>query len=122
MSGVTARNIAIVFALAALVAFLPGGDTGAEIVGQLFSAVFVVAIAFVLAQLYRRFRGDIYGLGVRWRLVLYGCIGAIVVALACASRLLSDGGGAGIVLWLALMGGAAYGLYATWRHYREYRL
>lgn len=120
MSGATLRNIAIIFALAALVAFLPGGDTGANLVSQLLSAIFVVLIAFILGQLYRRFRGDIDGLGDRWRLVFYGCIGAIVVALACASRLLSDSGGAGIALWFALMGGAAYGLYATWRHYREY--
>lgn len=120
MSGTTLRNIAIIVALAALVAFLPGGDEGANLVSQLLSAIFVVLIAFILGQLYRRFREDIYGLGDRWRLVLYGCVGAIVVALACASRLLSDSGGAGIALWFLLMGGAAYGLYATWRHYREY--
>jgi predicted Na+-dependent transporter len=120
MSGTTVRNIAIIVALAALVAFLPGGETGANLVSQLLSAVFVVLIAFILGQLYRRFRSDIYGLGDRWRLVLYGCIGAIVVALACASRLLSNSGAAGIAIWFALMGGAAYGLYATWRHYREY--
>lgn len=120
MSGATARNIAIIFVLAALVAFLPGGDTGANLVSQLLSAVFVVLIAFILGQLYRRFRTEIYGLGDRWRLVLYGAIGAIVIGLACASRLLSASGGAGIAVWFALMGGAAYGLYATWRHYREY--
>lgn len=120
MSGATFRNIAIIFALAALVAFLPGGDTWANLVGQILSAIFVVLIAFILGQLYRRFRSHIYGLGDRWRLVLYGCIGAIVVALACASRLISNSGGVGIVIWVALMGGAAYGLYATWRHYREY--
>lgn len=120
MSGATVRNIAIIFALAAIVAFLPGGDTGANLVSQVLSAIFVVLIAFILGQLYRRFRSDIYGLGERWRLVLYASVGAIVIALACASRLLSESGGAGIAIWFVLMGAAAYGLYGTWRHYREY--
>jgi hypothetical protein len=120
MSGSTARNIAIIAALAAVVAFLPGGDDGANFVGQLLSAVFVVLIAVILGQLYRRYQSEIYGLGDRWRLVLYSAIGTLVVALACASRLLGESGGAGIALWFALMGGAVYGLYATWRQYREY--
>jgi predicted Na+-dependent transporter len=120
MSGATVRNIAIIVALAAVVAFLPGGDAGADFVSQLLSAVFVVLIAVILGQLYRRYRSEIYGLGERWRLILYAAIGTLVVALACASRLLQDGGGAGVALWFALMGGAVYGLYATWRQYRAY--
>lgn len=120
MSGATVRNIAIIFALAAIVAFLPGGDTGADLVSQTLSAVFVVLMALILGQLYRRFQSDIFGLGERYRLVLYASAGAIVVALACATRLLRDSGGAGVAVWFALMGGAAYGLYATWRHFREY--
>ncbi|MFA9272072.1 hypothetical protein LRS13_13220 [Svornostia abyssi] len=122
MSGATVRNIAIILGLAAVVAFLPGGDTGAAFVEQILSAIFVVLIALILGQLYRRFQSEIYGLGDRWRLVLYACVGAIVFALAAASRMLSDSGPAGLVVWFALMGGAAYGLYATWRQYREYSI
>jgi hypothetical protein len=122
MPRATVRNIAIICALAAIVAFLPGGDTGANLISQILSAIFVVIMAFILGQTYRRFQTEIYGLGDRWRLVLYAAIGAIVVALACASRLLSDSGGAGIALWFALMGGSIYGLYATWRYYREYSI
>lgn len=122
MSGTTVRNVAIIFALAALVAFLPGGETGADFIGQILSAIFIVLIVFVLGQLYRRFQEDIYGLGDRWRLIMYASAGVIVVALGAASRLLSDSGPAGLVLWFALMGGAVYGLYGTFRQYREYRI
>lgn len=122
MSGATVRNIAIILGLAAVVAFLPGGDDGAAFVEQLLSAIFVVLIALILGQLYRRFQSDVFGLGDRWRLVLYACAGAIVFALAAASRMLSDSGPIGLVVWFALMGGAAYGLYATWRQYREYSI
>lgn len=122
MSGTTARNIAIVFGLAAIVAFLPGGDTGAELIAQLLSAIFIVLIVLILGQLYRRFQEDIYGLGDRWRLALYASVGAIVIALSAASRMLTDSGPAGLILWFALMGGAAYGLYGSWRQYREYRI
>ncbi|MBJ7521342.1 MAG: hypothetical protein JHC84_16700 [Solirubrobacteraceae bacterium] len=124
MSSTTVRNVAIIFALAAIVAFLPGGDTGANFISQILSAIFIVLIVFIAAQMYRRFQEDIYGLGDRWRLVLYASIAAIVFALGAASRMLGDGdlGAAGFVLWFGLMGGAAYGLYGTYRQYREYRI
>lgn len=122
MSGATIRNIAIIVGLAAVVAFLPGGDEGADFVSQLLSAIFIVLIVFILGQLYRRFQEDIYVLGDRWRLALYASAGAIVVALSAASRMLSDSGPLGFVLWFALMGGAAFGLYGSWRQYREYRI
>lgn len=121
MSGATVRNVAIIVILAAVVAFLPGGMEGASLVNQVLSAVFVVLIALILGQLYRRFRYDIYGLGDQFRAIFYCSVAAIVIALACASRMLNENG-ATFALWFVLMGGGAFGLYATWRHYREYSI
>jgi hypothetical protein len=112
-----ARNIAIIVGLAAVVAFAPGGGEGADLISQLLSAVFTVVIAFILGRLYLQFRTDIYGLGDRWRLVLYASIGVLIVTLAASSRLFDTGPGA--LAWFALMGGAAYALYLVWRQYRS---
>jgi hypothetical protein len=113
----TARNIAIIFALAAIVAFAPGGGEGADLISQLLSAVFTVVIAILLGRLYLQFRTDIYGLGDRWRLVLYAAIGVIIVTLAASSRLFDTG--PGTLAWFALLGGAAYAMYLTYRQFRS---
>lgn len=120
MDAKTARNIGIIVAIAAVVAFLPGGGESADLLSAVLSAVFVVIMVFIAGQVYRRFRTDIYGLGDRWRLALYVAVGAILVAIAAATRLLRESGGAGVVLWFALMGGAAYTLYAVWQQHRAY--
>ena len=56
-------------------------------------------------------------LGDRWRLVLYAAVGAIVVTLAASGRLFDTG--PGTLVWFALLGGAGYALYLTWRQYRS---
>jgi hypothetical protein len=114
----TARNIGIVLALAAIVAFAPGGGDGADLVSRLLSAAFTVVIALILGRLYLQFRTDIFGLGDRWRFVLYASIGVIFVTLAATSRFFDSG--AGTLLWFALLGAAVYALYLTWRQYRAY--
>ena len=118
MSGTTARNIAIIVALAAIVAFAPGGGDGADLVSALLSAAFTLVIVFILGRLYLQFRTDIFSLGDRWRGVLYGAVGVILVTLAASSRLFDSGPGA--LAWFALMGGAVYALYLVWRQYRAY--
>ncbi len=117
MSTATVRNIAIILVLAAIVAFAPGGGKGADLISQLLSAAFTIVIIVILARLYLQFRTDIYGLGDTWRLVLYASVGVIVVTLAASSRLFDTG--PGTLVWFALVGGAAYAMYLTWRQYRS---
>ena len=118
MSLSTLRNIAIIAALAAIVHFVPGGGDGADLISQILTAVFTVAIAFFLARLYMQMRTDIFGLGDRFRFALYAALGVIIVTLAASRRLFDTGPGA--LAWFALMGGAAYTLYLVWRQYRAY--
>ena len=117
MSLATVRNIAIIAALAAIVAFAPGGGEGADLISQLLSAVFTIVIAIIMGRLYLQFRTDIFALGDRWRLVLYAAAGVIIVTLAASGRLFDTG--PGTLAWFALLGGAAYALYLTWRQYRS---
>jgi hypothetical protein len=113
-----ARNVVIVLALAALVAFLPGGGTGANVIGAVLSTLIVVSLVYILARVYRERRLDIEGLGDRWRGVLYGAIGVALFAMAARGQLLDSGGGT--IVWFAALGGASYALYLVWRRYREY--
>lgn len=113
-----ARNVAIVLVLAALVAFLPAGGTTANVIAAVLSTLIVVSLVYIVARLYREHRTDLEGLGDRWRGVLYGAIGAVVLAMAAREELFDSG--AGTIVWFAALGGASYALYRVWRHYREY--
>jgi hypothetical protein len=113
-----ARSVAVVLLLAALVAFLPGGGTGAAVVGGVLSTLILVSFVLLAARFYRERRLDIDGLGDRWRLLLYGAIGAVILAMAARPRLVETGGGT--IIWIAVVAAAAYAVYLVWRHYREY--
>ena len=110
--------IAIILALAAAVALLPGGGTAAGAVGTALSIAFLGTLAWFGARLYRENRSALMSLEDRWRAILYGAIGVVVVTLAATSRLWLTS--AGVVAWFALLFAAAYALYATWRHSRQY--
>jgi hypothetical protein len=110
--------IAIILALAAAVALLPGGGTAAGAVGTGLSIAFLGTIAWFGARMYRENRLALLALDDRWRAVLYIAIGVVVVTLAATSRLWLTS--AGVVVWFALLFAAAYALYATWRHSRQY--
>jgi drug/metabolite transporter (DMT)-like permease len=113
-----ARNIAIILLLAAAVAFVPGGGTTAALIGAILSTLILVSLVILAARFYRERRLDLDSLGDRWRGLLYGAIGVVVLALAALPRLRDSSGGTLVVV--ALLGGAAYAFYAVWRHYREY--
>jgi multisubunit Na+/H+ antiporter MnhB subunit len=114
----TARNVAIVLVIAAAVAFIPGGGSTAGLVGAILSTLIMVSLVFFAYRFYRENRLELDGLGDRWRGLLYGAIGAVVLALAALPRLKDSSGGTLVVI--AVLGCAAYAFYAVWRHYREY--
>jgi hypothetical protein len=118
MSMSTARNVAIVLLLAAGVAFIPGGGTTAGLVAGILSTLIMVSLVVFAARFYREHRMELDGLGDRWRGLLYGAIGAVVLALAALPRLQNSSGGTLVVV--VVLCGAAYAFYAVWRHYREY--
>jgi hypothetical protein len=115
---VAARNVAIVLLLAGAVAFVPGGDTTGEVIGAVLSTLILVSIVILIARLYREHRLDLEGLGDRWRGVLYGALGVIVLAMAARDQLVETG--SGTLLWIAALAAACYSIYLVWRHYREY--
>ena len=118
MSASTARNVAIILVVAAAVAFVPGGGTTAGLIGAILSTLIMVSLVFFAYRFYREHRVELDGLGDRWRGLLYGAIGVVVLALAALPRLRDSSGGT--LLVVMLLGAAAYAFYAVWRHYREY--
>ncbi|HYF26128.1 MAG TPA: hypothetical protein VD931_10355 [Baekduia sp.] len=116
--GPAARNVLIIVALAAAVAFLPGGGRTADFLAAFLSVAVLASIVMILARFYRENRPAVFGLGERHRLLLHGALGAIVLGLAGRDKLLDSG--PGILAFFVLLGGAAFALVAVWRHHREY--
>lgn len=112
------RNTLIVMAIALAVYVIPGGGTSARVVGAILSTAIIVSIVLIGARVYRENRVAVFSLGDRHRGLLYGAIGTAVFAMAARAELWETG--AGLLLWLAMIGGASYALVAVWRHYRSY--
>jgi hypothetical protein len=112
------RNVAIVFALAAIVFVVPGGSSGADLVQAVLSLAITATIALIGARLYREYRVEIFSLDDHWRYVLYGSFAALIWCFAGTSKLWATGGG--LLIWLVVAVAAVYGLIRVWRAYRAY--
>ena len=91
---------------------------GTLLIGVLLSLAINVLLVLILGRVYRENRVALFSLGDRWRGLLYGAIGVVVLAMAARARLFDSG--AGTLLWLALIGGASYAVYMVYRQHREY--
>jgi peptidoglycan/LPS O-acetylase OafA/YrhL len=112
-----ARTALIVVALAAVVWAVPNGGQGADAVSNTLSVVFLAAFVLIGVRLYRETRGRVELLGDAHRLLLYGAIGLIVVALAARPQLV--GTGVGTLLFVVLLAMPVLMLYAVWQRFRD---
>jgi hypothetical protein len=113
------RNIAIIVLLALAVWLVPGGDAASVTISNLLTVVFVGGLLFLAYRLYMENRETIFGLEERQRGILYAAVALIAITLV-GTRRMWDEGGAGAVVWLILIGGCVYAIYAVWRAYRTY--
>jgi hypothetical protein len=113
------------FALIALVALVltgipeGGGDNLLNLILTALTIVFFTAIALVGYRLFRQFRPELEGLPERNRAILYGSVGLAFLTFCATSRLFGVGG-AGVIVWLALLAACSYGAYWVWLRYRAY--
>ena len=114
----TARNVAIILALAALVVLVPGGGTGASVAIQVLSLAFLATLTWFASVMYRQNRVALYSLGDTRRGVLYMSLGVALLTITATSRLWHTG--AGIIVWFVLVGGAAYAVLAVVLSARRY--
>lgn len=112
------RNVLIVLAIAALVVLLPGGGSGAQVALQAVSLVFLASLGWFASLMYRQHRVELYSLGDRRRATLYAAATVAAVTLTATSRLWATS--AGSLVWLALIGGAVYGVFAVVWSARKY--
>lgn len=111
------RNFAIVALVALGFTVLPGGKPTLNVILALLTMLFFAAIAFLAYRLYREHRFTIESLEPVQRLVLYSSIGLAILTFAASGRLFQ---GAGIIVWLALIGLASYGVFWVFQRYRSY--
>jgi hypothetical protein len=107
----TTVNVAIVLALAAIVAAVPGGGSAASVVSQAVYLCFLAALAWFASVMYRQHRYTLYSLSDRRRAALYVAVGVAVLTLTATHRLWSSS--AGSVAWLVLLGAAIYTVAAV---------
>ncbi len=113
------RNIAIIVLLALVVWLVPGGDAASVTISNLLSIIFVGGLLFLAYRLYMENRETIFGLEERQRGILYAALALIAITLV-GTRRMWDEGGVGAIVWLVLIGGSVYAVYAVWRAYRTY--
>ncbi len=118
MSLKTLRNVAIIMLVALAITVLPGGGDFASAVGASVAIAFLVAIGFLGQRMYRA--GQLTLLSMNWqhRLMLYGGLGVILLAVSATSKLLSSG--VGVIAWFALLIGAGFTIYTVIIESRRY--
>jgi hypothetical protein len=114
----TVRNVLIILALAAAVAFIPGGGSGAAVTTQALSLAFLGALGWFASIMYREHRVALYSIGDRRRAILYVSVGVALLTITATARLWRTGGG--IVVWFVLVGAAAYAVLAIVLAARRY--
>lgn len=108
----TARNVAIVMALALGVAFLPNGGNFADAVLTALTMGFLAAIAWMVYALARQNRLTLAALADSRRAVLYGAFGMIALLIAGADKMFETGGGT--LLWIVLLGVSVAAIWRVW--------
>ncbi|WP_445151677.1 hypothetical protein [Baekduia sp. Peel2402] len=114
----TVRNVLILVAIAAVVAFLPGGGDAAGLIGRVLSIGISVIFVLLGIRFYRENRVAVFSLGDKYRAIAYASLGALVVAFAGRDKLTDSGAGSFVLI--LLFAGAIGGAYAVWRHHRAY--
>ena len=111
------RNVAIIAAVAAAVVIVPGGGTGANVVMQTVSVLFLASVAWVASLMYREHRVALYSLGDRRRAILYVAVGVATLTLTATTRLWHTVGGR--LAWFALIAAVIYAIASVFVAYRR---
>jgi hypothetical protein len=114
-----ARNIAIIVVLAVIVWRVQAGREGAEAISNVLGVLFLGGFAFLGYRLYMEHRTTIRDLDEQLRRILYGSL-ALAAFCIVATRRMWDAGGASVLLWLALISAAGYGVFHVVQRYRAY--
>ena len=115
----TAWKFGLIALIALVLVVLPGGGNLLDVLLTALTIGFFLAIAVLVARMYRQYRLDIESLDSSIRLALYGSLAIAVLTFTATDRLFNSGG-AGVLVWFALLALASYGLFWAWTKYRQY--
>lgn len=114
----TARNVAIIMALALGVAFVPGGGNAVDTVFTALTMGFLAGIAWMLYTLSRQNQLTLATLSDGRRALFYGAFGMIALLVAGTDELFSSGGGT--LLWILLLGASVAAIWRIWTEANTY--
>lgn len=112
------RNFAIVAAIAAVVAFAPGGGDGATAIMTALLIAFLATLGIAGRQLYEENRLTVQALTEADRGLVYGAVGLIVLMVAGANKMLATGGGT--LIWVGLLVLAIVTIARIWTRANSY--
>jgi hypothetical protein len=112
------RNLLIIAALAALIAFAPGGGNGAQTVLTALTMAFLVAIAAFAYGIYRQNQLTFTALSDGRRAVLFGALGLIALLIAGTDEFFNSGGGT--LAWVLLLAAAVAAIWRVWLEASSY--
>ncbi len=115
-----AINFTIVALLALGFTALPGGGSTLRVILTLLGIVFFAAIAIFGYRLYREHRFTLDSLEDRERLVLYASVALAFLTFVASQRLFTLRGGLGVLIFLALLAIASYGVFWVFTRSRRY--
>jgi hypothetical protein len=113
-----ARNIAIIALLALIVAAVPGGGNAAEAVLTALTIAFLAVLGLAGFQFYRQNHLAYLSLTDGQRAGVVAAVGAIVLMIAGADELLDTG--AGVLVWIGVLGLAVFTLVRAWGQSQTY--
>jgi hypothetical protein len=113
-------NFAILLLIALGFTVLPGGGSTLRVLITLLGIAFFAAIALLGYRLYREHRFTLDSLAERERLALYGSVALAFLTFVASRRLFAMSGGLGVLIFLALLALASYGVFWVFQHSRRY--
>jgi hypothetical protein len=115
----TARNVAILLAIAAAVFFIPGGGRAAHTFEAVLLVAFGLGIGYFGLRMYREHRITLHSLGDYHRALLYGAVALGFFEWIARERMWLTG--VGELAWFVLAGIGVYSLLTVYRQWRAYR-
>jgi drug/metabolite transporter (DMT)-like permease len=115
-----AVNFAVLLLVALGFSVLPGGNATLNVVLTLLGIVFFAAIALLGYRLYREHRFTLDSLAERERIVLYASVALAFLTFVASKRLFNTSGGLGVLIFLALLALASYGVFWVFQRSRRY--
>lgn len=107
------RNLAIILAAAAVIAFVPGGGNASATIQAALNMAILSGMAFAVFSFARKNQMTLSALAESSRMLLYGGLGLIVLLIAGQDEMWR--GGAGLQLtWLILLGIAIAAIWRVW--------